>query len=112
MALLFITRDLADFGIWRPLEHEDAICGEDPQQCRRLLAAGVQTNLTTGLPAEAIRAEGIAAAGGIQEMNNALAGTGGEALLKLQGAQALQGKKIMLLPVSEGGMNQRCDPPP
>jgi hypothetical protein len=45
-------------------------------------------------------------------MNNALAGTGGEAFLKLQGAQALQGKKIMLLPVSEGGMNQRCDPPP
>ena len=57
------------------------------------------------LLAEAIRAEGIAEAKGIQEMNNALAGTGGEAFVKLQIAEALQGKKIMLLPVSEGGMN-------
>ena len=57
------------------------------------------------LLAEAIRAEGIAEAKGIQEMNNALAGTGGEAFVKLQIAEALQGKQIMLLPVSEGGMN-------
>jgi regulator of protease activity HflC (stomatin/prohibitin superfamily) len=57
------------------------------------------------LLAEAIKAEGIAEAKGIQEMNNALAGTGGEAFVKLQIAEALQGKKIMLLPVSEGGMN-------
>jgi hypothetical protein len=45
---------------------------------------------------KAIQAEGIAEANGIQEMNNALAGSGGE---------AIQGKRIMLLPVSEGGMN-------
>jgi len=32
----------------------------------------------------------------LQEMNNALAGSGGE---------AIQGKRIILLPVSEGGMN-------
>ena len=57
------------------------------------------------LIAEAIKAEGIAEAKGIQEMNNALAGSGGEALVKLKIAEALQGKKIMLLPVSEGGMN-------
>ncbi len=57
------------------------------------------------LLAEAIRAEGIAEAKGIREMNDALAGTGGEAFVKLQIAEALQGKKIMLLPVSEGGMN-------
>lgn len=57
------------------------------------------------LLAEAIKAEGIAEAKGIQEMNNALAGTGGEAFVKLQIAEALQGKQIMLLPVSEGGMN-------
>lgn len=57
------------------------------------------------LLAEAIKAEGIAEAKGIREMNNALAGTGGEAFVKLQIAEALQGKKIMLLPVSEGGMN-------
>ena len=57
------------------------------------------------LLAEAIKAEGIAEAKGIQEMNTALAGTGGEAFVKLRIAEALQGKKIMLLPVSEGGMN-------
>ncbi len=57
------------------------------------------------LLAEAIKAEGIAEAKGIQEMNNALAGSGGEALVKLKIAEALQGKRITLLPVSEGGMN-------
>ena len=35
----------------------------------------------------------------------ALAGAGGEAFVKLRIAEALQGKRIMLLPVSEGGMN-------
>jgi hypothetical protein len=57
------------------------------------------------LLAEAITAEGIAEAKGIQEMNNALAGSGGETIVKLQIAEALQGKRIILLPVSEGGMN-------
>ena len=38
-------------------------------------------------------------------MNKALTGSGGEALVKLRIAEALQGKKIMLLPMSEGGMN-------
>jgi hypothetical protein len=38
-------------------------------------------------------------------MNNALAGSGGEALVKLRIAEAMQDKRIMLLPVSEGGMN-------
>lgn len=57
------------------------------------------------LLAEAIKAEGIADAKGIQEMNNALSGEGGEAIVKLRIAEALQGKHIMLLPLSEGGMN-------
>jgi regulator of protease activity HflC (stomatin/prohibitin superfamily) len=57
------------------------------------------------LLARAIQAEGIAEAKGIQEMNNALAGSGGEAIVKLRIAEALQGKRILLLPVSEGGMN-------
>ena len=57
------------------------------------------------LLAQAIRAEGIAEATGIQEMNNALAGAGGEAIVKLRIAEAIQGKRIILLPVSEGGMN-------
>lgn len=57
------------------------------------------------LLAQAIQAEGKAEAAGIQEMNSALAGSGGEAIVKLRIAEALQGKRIMLLPVSEGGMN-------
>jgi regulator of protease activity HflC (stomatin/prohibitin superfamily) len=57
------------------------------------------------LLAQAIQAEGVAEAKGIQEMNNALAGSGGEAIVKLRIAEALEGKRIMLLPVSEGGMN-------
>ncbi len=42
---------------------------------------------------------------GIREMNNAMASVGGEALVKLEIAEALQGKEIVLLPISEGGMN-------
>jgi hypothetical protein len=57
------------------------------------------------LLAKAIQAEGIAEAKGIQEMNNALAGVGGKAIVKLRIAEAIQGKSIILLPVSEGGMN-------
>jgi len=57
------------------------------------------------LIAEAIKTEGIATARGIRELNNAMAGSGGEALVKLRIAEAIQGKKIVLLPVSEGGMN-------
>jgi len=57
------------------------------------------------LLANAIKAEGIAAAKGISEMNKAMASVGGEALVKLEIAEALQGKKIVLLPVSDGGMN-------
>jgi hypothetical protein len=38
-------------------------------------------------------------------MNNALEGSGGEAIVKPRIAEAIQGKRIMLPPVSEGGMN-------
>jgi len=38
-------------------------------------------------------------------MNKALAGSGGETMVKLRVAEALQGKKIILLPMSDGGMN-------
>ncbi len=57
------------------------------------------------LLAKAITSEGKAEAKGIDEMNKALLGSGGEALVKLKIAEALKGKKIMVLPVSEGGMN-------
>jgi regulator of protease activity HflC (stomatin/prohibitin superfamily) len=45
------------------------------------------------LLAKAVQAEGIADAKGIREMNDALAGSGGEAIVKLKIAQALAGKK-------------------
>ena len=57
------------------------------------------------LLAQAIKAEGIADAKGIQEMNNALSGSSGKAIVKLKIAEALQDKHIMLMPTSEGGMN-------
>ncbi|MDF1536375.1 MAG: SPFH domain-containing protein [bacterium] len=58
-----------------------------------------------GQIAKAIEAEGLADAAGIRAMNRALTGSGGEALVKLRIAEALKGKKIYLLPVSEGGIN-------
>ena len=57
--------------------------------------------------AEAIRAEGRAEAKGIEEMNKALSGGGGEVMVKLEIAKALKGKKIILLPTSGGGIDLR-----
>lgn len=57
--------------------------------------------------AEAIIAEGEAEAEGILKMNEALAGAGGEAMVKLQIAEALRGKKIMMLPIGGGGLDVR-----
>jgi regulator of protease activity HflC (stomatin/prohibitin superfamily) len=54
---------------------------------------------------QAIEAEGKAEATGIRAMNRALTGSGGETLVKLRIAEALKGKKIYLLPISEGGIN-------
>ena len=55
--------------------------------------------------AAAIEAEGTADAKGITEMNKALAGSGGEVMVKLKIAEALTGKRILLLPVSGGGLD-------
>ncbi|HXJ34462.1 MAG TPA: prohibitin family protein [Candidatus Eisenbacteria bacterium] len=55
--------------------------------------------------AAAIEAEGAAEAKGITEMNKALAGSGGEVMVKLKLAEALEGKRILLLPVSGGGLD-------
>ncbi len=55
--------------------------------------------------AAAIEAEGAADAKGITEMNKALAGSGGEVTVKLKLAEALEGKRILLLPVSGGGLD-------
>jgi regulator of protease activity HflC (stomatin/prohibitin superfamily) len=55
--------------------------------------------------AAATEAEGIAEAKGITELNKALAGSGGEVMVKLRLAEALEGKRIILLPVSGNGMD-------
>lgn len=52
--------------------------------------------------AAAIEAEGVAEAKGITELNKALAGSGGEVMVKLKLAEALEGKRILLLPVASG----------
>jgi regulator of protease activity HflC (stomatin/prohibitin superfamily) len=55
--------------------------------------------------ASAIEAEGAAQAKGITEMNKALAGSGGEVMVKLKLAEALAGKRILLLPTGGGGLD-------
>jgi regulator of protease activity HflC (stomatin/prohibitin superfamily) len=55
--------------------------------------------------AEAVKTEAVTEAQGIREMNEAMNRAGGETLVKLKVAESLQGKKIILLPMSEGGMN-------
>ena len=55
--------------------------------------------------AAAIEAEGVAEAKGITEMNKALTGSGGEVMVKLKLAEALEGKRIVLLPLAGGGMD-------
>jgi len=55
--------------------------------------------------AAATEAEGVAEAKGITEMNKALAGSGGEVMVKLKLAEALEGKRILLLPLSGSGMD-------
>jgi len=52
--------------------------------------------------AAAIEAEGTAEAKGITEMNKALTGSGGEVMVKLKLAEALAGKRILLLPTGSG----------
>ena len=51
MALLYMARYIADFGVARHLEHEIAVSGQDGARHQRLIAAGLQTTLTTGLAA-------------------------------------------------------------
>jgi regulator of protease activity HflC (stomatin/prohibitin superfamily) len=57
--------------------------------------------------AEAIEAEGRADAEGIRKMNEALSGAGGMAMVKLDVADALKNKKIILLPLGGGGLDVR-----
>ncbi|MFN8544349.1 MAG: prohibitin family protein [Candidatus Binatia bacterium] len=55
--------------------------------------------------AGATEAEGAAEAKGILELNKALAGSGGEVMVKMKLAEALDGKRILLLPLGGGGLD-------
>src|SRR5215470_3743701 len=55
--------------------------------------------------AQAIEAEGAAEAKGILELNKALAGSGGEVMVKMKLAEALDGKRIVLMPLAGGGVD-------
>lgn len=55
--------------------------------------------------AQAIEAEGTAEAKGILELNKALAGSGGEVMVKMKLAEALEGKRIILMPLAGGGLD-------
>lgn len=57
--------------------------------------------------AKAILAEGQAEAEAIKEMNAALSGAGGEAMVKLKIAEALKDKRILMLPTGGGGLDVR-----
>ncbi|MBI2423481.1 MAG: prohibitin family protein [Candidatus Hydrogenedentes bacterium] len=57
--------------------------------------------------AEATLAEGKAEAEGIRELNAALSGPGGANVVKLAIAEALQNKRIVMLPFGEGGLDVR-----
>ena len=51
MALLYIVRYTANFGVARHVEHEIAIIGEGDPQRQRLITSGFQTTVATGLTA-------------------------------------------------------------
>ncbi len=53
--------------------------------------------------AEAILAEKTANAKGIHKLNQAMSGSGGRTRVKMKIAEALQGKRIVVLPAGEGG---------
>jgi regulator of protease activity HflC (stomatin/prohibitin superfamily) len=56
-----------------------------------------------GMIAKAIETEGQAEAKGIEKMVDALTNSGGRTMVKLKLAEALQGKRIILLPSSDAG---------
>ena len=62
------------------------------------------------LEAEAILAERQAQAKGMREKRAAIAGSGGRTMVKLKIAEALKGKRIVLIPMGAGGFNlQKTD---
>jgi regulator of protease activity HflC (stomatin/prohibitin superfamily) len=57
--------------------------------------------------AAAIEAEGRADAEALTKMNEAMAGSGGDAMVRMTVAESLMGKKIVLLPIGGGGLDVR-----
>jgi regulator of protease activity HflC (stomatin/prohibitin superfamily) len=78
-------------------EVERKIAQENGKQQQTMLAADAYY-VARQKEAEAILAEKTASAEGIQKMNQALAGSGGRVMVKRRIAEALQGKRIVVLP--------------
>ena len=78
-------------------EVEKKIAQENGKQQQTMLSADAYY-ISRQKEAEAILAEKTASAEGIQKMNQALAGSGGRVMVKRRIAEALMGKKIIVLP--------------
>jgi regulator of protease activity HflC (stomatin/prohibitin superfamily) len=87
-------------------ENERLIAQADGEYQRAVIEADAYFE-ARAKEAEAVRAEGSAEAEGIRELNEALSGSGGEAMVKLAVADALKGKRIVPLPIGGGGLDVR-----
>jgi regulator of protease activity HflC (stomatin/prohibitin superfamily) len=87
-------------------ENERLIAQADGEYQRAVIEADAYYE-ARAKEAEAVRAEGSAEAEGIQKLNEALSGSGGEAMVKLAVADALKGKRIVPLPIGGGGLDVR-----
>ena len=73
----------------------------DGEYAKAVIAADAYYNQQASI-AKAIEAEGLAESEGIKKLNEALAVQGGKVMVKLKMAEALNGKKIFLLPSGSG----------
>ena len=83
-------------------EKRNALNAELVDELKQTIIQAEQDNIAKVI---VIKAEGKAEAEGITKLNKALSGSGGKTMVKLRIAEAMQGKEIILLPLSEGGMN-------
>ncbi len=77
------------------------IAAADGDYAKQVISADAYYNQQTSI-AKAIEAEGVAESEGIKKLNEALAIQGGKVMVKLKMAEALNGKKIFLLPSGSG----------
>ena len=84
------------------------IAGANGELAQAKLAADAQL-VKSRNEAEAILAEAKSRAQGIEKENAAMGGAGGRTMVKLRIAEALQGKRIVLVPAGKGASLQTLD---